>query len=337
MKNKELLKNLKVLSKLTKKNSLPILNYIFFENGEMKATDLENTAVFKTDFTGTFFINGETLNKICSKLGNEEITFTQDEKSVEMLIDGVSKFLFEKEQFITSEDYPVLVSEENMINDLNLDQTAYQNLFRAVKFSTNDNLRPALQGVFIGEHIVATDSHLLIYIKNSEIPVNQIIVRQKLFDLMDQKAELKAVRYDSKNILFEFDNCRFISRLIEDKFPTYQRVIPKKKTITGSVTLNAKELLKNIDLALISNYSGFVRFSFKNTLMLRAVNIDENIAFKTELSGKKSGDDIEIGFDGNRVKLAVKDYDEVTFKYSDAGRAVIINDELLLMPMMLSD
>jgi len=104
------------------------------------------------------------------------------------------------------------------------------------------------------------------------------------------------IKVSKNHIQVRSGNLSFTSKLIDGKFPDYQRVIPE---FSETVVIASREELKNSlsRASILSNekYRG-VRVVFnKNTLRILAHNPDKEEA-EEEVSVEYSGEEMEIGF-----------------------------------------
>jgi DNA polymerase III subunit beta len=104
------------------------------------------------------------------------------------------------------------------------------------------------------------------------------------------------MRFAGNQAKFAFSGMEFVTKLVEGKFPDYNRVIPK--TLKNSVTLGRTPLLSSLQRAAILTSEKFkaVRVNIEpGTLRLTASNAEQEEA-KEELEVDYNGDTIEIGF-----------------------------------------
>jgi DNA polymerase-3 subunit beta len=224
-----------------------------------------------------------------------------------------------------------------------------------------DELRLAMTGVKMecaGDTLsfVATDAHKLVLHKQGgiEVPASAgFIVPRKALNLL--KSTLPGdtspvkVSYNNTHVVFAFGDLELTCRLIDQKYPDYQAVIPKDG---GSrLLLRRTEFLSSLRrISIYSSKSTYqVRLSIKgNELQLSAEDPDfSNQALET-LACEYNGPDMEIGFNARFLveMLSTLSGDEVQFELSSSSRPGVLRpvhqeDQedtlMLLMPVMLSD
>ncbi len=107
---------------------------------------------------------------------------------------------------------------------------------------------------------------------------------------------------------FSFSGMEFVTKLVEGKFPDYNRVIPKNHK--NAVVLGRVPLLNSLQRAAILTSEKFkgVRINIEpGTLRIASSNAEQEEA-KEELEIDYNGDSIEIGFNVQEmVKLELQD------------------------------
>src|SRR5215212_10203370 len=165
------------------------------------------------------------------------------------------------------------------------------------------DIRYYLNGIlFIAEGknltLVATDGHRLALAQANldvEIPKQEVILPRKTV------LELQRLLRDDKDgdggpIEMRFAGMEFVTKLVEGKFPDYNRVIPKNHK--NHVTLGRAPLLSSLQRAAILTSEKFkgVRVNIEpGTLRIASSNAEQEEA-KEELEVDYNGDTIEIGF-----------------------------------------
>ena len=104
------------------------------------------------------------------------------------------------------------------------------------------------------------------------------------------------MRFAGNQAKFSFGGMEFVTKLVEGKFPDYNRVIPKNHK--NAVTLGRAPLLASLQRAAILTSEKFkgVRVNIEpGTLRIASSNAEQEEA-KEELEIDYAGDSIEIGF-----------------------------------------
>jgi len=170
------------------------------------------------------------------------------------------------------------------------------------------DIRYYLNGIlFVAEGknltLVATDGHRLALAQATldvDIPKQEVILpRKTVLELQrllkDDDAAIE-MRFAGNQAKFVFSGMEFVTKLVEGKFPDYNRVIPKNHK--NHVTLGRAPLLASLQRAAILTSEKFkgVRVNIEpGTLRIASSNAEQEEA-KEELEIDYGGDAIEIGF-----------------------------------------
>lgn len=197
---------------------------------------------------------------------------------------------------------------------------------------------------------ITTDGHRLSYSEaetNVGVDSRQAIVPRKtvneLIRLVDSGDSEVEVALNDNHVQFTMGSLRFTSKLIDGKFPDYNRVIP---SVDGHLALVDKATLKQAlsRVAILANerYKG-VRMEFSNGQLKVQTNNPEQEEAEEELAIEYNGPTIEIGFNVSYVidVLGAIDGENVSLKLSDGNSSCLIraagsdNHKYVVMPMRL--
>jgi len=140
-----------------------------------------------------------------------------------------------------------------------------------------------------------------------------------------------------------FDNTRFTSKLIDGRFPDYNRVMPKSDT---NMLTAYRDLLKQalVRASILSNekYRGIRLILNNNLLKLEAQNPGQEEA-DVEVEVNYGGPDIEIGFNVNYILDVLNASDSSTVQSSlrDSNSSCLLtfpdqsDCKYVIMPMRL--
>jgi DNA polymerase-3 subunit beta len=202
--------------------------------------------------------------------------------------------------------------------------------------------------------VVATDGHRLALAQatlDAEIPKQEVILpRKTVLELQrllrEEKAEDGAtieMRFAPNQAKFSFSGMEFVTKLVEGKFPDYNRVIPKNHK---NIIITGREpLLASLQRAAILTSEKFkaVRVNVEPGLIRIASNNAEQEESKDELEIDYGGDTIEIGFNVNYLidALANMSTDTVKIELQDTNSSALITDpeqasfKYVVMPMRI--
>jgi DNA polymerase III subunit beta len=364
--------NSKVLEKLLSKvipavptrTPMPVLEYFLFDIHDglltVSATDLEiairSSLNVASDENIKMVIPARLLYDIIRSLGDTQINFeTESNSKLKLTTDnGVYNI-----GFSSSEDFPEIpeVSQDNEISlsgkDLKkaIDQTSFA--------MSKEDMRPAMTGTLLefaedGLRFVTTDGHRLVKYINQSITSDkedQYIIPERAISVLSKQLNENDIKiYLSKtNILVHLGDVEFISRLIGEKYPSYNSVIPlENENLMKVKTDDLLSAVKRMMLFSTSN-SKQVKFSIaEDKLEISAEDIDHGSNAKENILCEYKGDAMDIGFNTTYVNdiLSHINKNEIIFKLHSPTKACIIepteNDEneqlmLLLMPVRLNN
>ena len=346
---------------------VPILENFLFEIAENKltitASDLQTSMITELEIeskeNGSIAVPARILMDTLKNLPEQPVNFTVDEEtySIEISSDnGRYKLAGEN-----ATDFPKVPS---VTNDFSIDLSS-DVLARAIGntiFSTsNDELRPAMTGVYLNlsdsnSTFVATDGHRLVRYRRVDVTSETgtaIIIPRKALNLLKATLPVEntnvSLEFNMANAFFEFDNLKMICRLIDEKYPDYENVIPVDNKNIMSIDRN--EFLSSLKrIAIYANKTTHqVRLKITGSeLQISAEDLDFSNEANERLSCEHDGEDIEIGFNARFLieMLSNLESNEIELQLSASNKAGLIipkdkdDDEdilMLVMPVMLSN
>lgn len=363
-----LLKQLSAINGVITTNPVvPILENFLFEisdgNLTVTASDLQTSMITELQVEakedGSIAIPAKILLETLRNLPEQPVTFSIDSNtySIEINSDnGRYKLAGEN-----ATDFPKIPTVSDGYS-VNMSSDVLSRAINNTIFATsNDELRPAMTGVFVkldetNTTFVATDSHRLIRYRRVDVAADMshsMIIPRKALTLL--KATLPAeltnvnVEFNASNAFFNFNQVKMICRLIDERFPDYENVIPLDNN--NLVVVKKNELLSSLKrIAIYANKTTHqVRLKITGSeLMISAEDLDFSNEANERLSCEHDGEDLEIGFNAKFLveMLGNIDSDEITIKLSAPNKAGIItpNDKdeeedilMLVMPVMLNN
>ena len=363
-----LLKQLSAINGVITTNPVvPILENFLFEisdgNLTVTASDLQTSMITELQVEakedGSIAIPAKILLETLRNLPEQPVTFSIDSNtySIEINSDnGRYKLAGEN-----ATDFPKIPTVSDGYS-VNMSSDVLARAINNTIFATsNDELRPAMTGVYVkldetNTTFVATDSHRLIRYRRVDVVADMghsMIIPRKALTLL--KATLPSeltnvnVEFNASNAFFNFNQVKMICRLIDERFPDYENVIPLDNQNT--VGVKKDDLLSSLKrIAIYANKTTHqVRLKITGSeLMVSAEDLDFSNEANERLSCEHDGEDLEIGFNAKFLveMLANIDSDDITINLSAPNKAGIItpNDKddeedilMLVMPVMLSN
>jgi DNA polymerase III subunit beta len=328
-----------------KRHTLPILgNVLIRKTGgsvQFTTSDLEIQIRTASDMDGdsgnyTTTVGARKLIDILRTMPGDQTVSLESNQNKLILKGGKSKFTL---QTLPAEDFPLVQEAPSFGPTFSVPQKVLKDLLNQVSFAMAvHDIRYYLNGIlFVAEgqqlSLVATDGHRLAYASamlDVEVPRQEVILprktvleMQRLLSDNDGAIEMQFANNQAK---FAFDGMEFVTKLVEGKFPDYNRVIPKNHK--NSVTLGRAPLLASLQRTAILTSEKFkgVRLNLeKGTLRVASNNAEQEEA-TDELDVDYAGDDIEIGFNVTYLidALANMDQDMVKMDLADANSSALI-------------
>ena len=144
-------------------------------------------------------------------------------------------------------------------------------------------------------------------------------------------------------VKFRFANVELVSKLVEGKFPDFNRVIPKG--YNKSFVISREELHRSLQRAAIVTSDKFkgVRFLVSENLLKISANNTENEEAQEEIEVTYDGDALDIGFNVSYLLdvLTNTNAEQVVWHFNDANSSALItiagNDHFkyVVMPMRI--
>nr|MDJ0812453.1 DNA polymerase III subunit beta [Woeseiaceae bacterium] len=236
-----------------------------------------------------------------------------------------------------------------------VDQSVLGRLIEKTHFSmAQQDVRYYLNGMLLetgGKHLraVATDGHRLALCEaevDTAVDEQQVIVPRKgvleLQRLLSGEGSVD-VELGENHVRIQLEGIRFTSKLIDGRFPEYDRVIPKDSS--NELTSDRDALRSALQrTAILSNekYRGIRLIIRDSGVVMQAHNPEQEEA-EEELEVAYSGEDIEIGFNVNYLldALGGVDGEEVRMSVQDGNSSCLIRKpgseecKFVVMPMRL--
>ncbi len=298
-----------------RRHTLPILANVLLRktagNIQLTTSDLEiqiRTAADLDGDAGNFSttVGARKLIDILRTMPSDQTVSLESAQSKLILKGGKSKFTL---QTLPAEDFPLVQEAANFGTSFAVPQKVLKSLLAQVSFAMAvHDIRYYLNGIlFVAEGkqlaIVATDGHRLAFASAElevEVPKQEVILpRKTVLELQrllsDSEGEI-TLQFAGNQAKFAFDGMEFVTKLVEGKFPDYNRVIPKNHK--NIITVGRTALLATLQRAAILTSDKFkgVRLNIEpGTLRVAANNAEQEEAVD-EIDIDYTGDSIEVGF-----------------------------------------
>ena len=336
-----------VVKGVASKTTMPILEGILIQTNEneVKFTtyDLELGIEYVIDCEvieqGNTVVTSTVFSEIIRKLPDTEITITVDDK--ELLTIECEGSLY-KLATMNSMEFPELptIDEENSVV---LEQHSLKDMIRKTIFAVSTELhRPIFTGCLFEVknniiNIVAVDGYRLGWkSKYLDKQVNdfKVVIPGKTLNevnkiISDSFEEIK-ISISKNQALFEMENCKIVTRLLEGEFLDYEKVIPKN--FETRIRGNKKELqecFERVSLISMSSIEKERKYPVKVLVEIGKIVIScKNQAgdAKEEVFLTTEGKNLEVGFNPKYFLDALKaiEDDEVFVEFGSSLSPSII-------------
>jgi DNA polymerase III subunit beta len=349
-----------VIGVVERRHTMPVLANVLLTAGDqglsVTATDLEVELVAALSVTvekgGEITVPGRKLLDICRALPDgAQVNFSLSGDKVTVR-SGRSRFTLST---LPAAEFPT-VEDIKPQQRVTLPQSQLKRLIEKTHFSmANQDVRYYLNGMLLevaGPMVrsVATDGHRLalceLSVDGVDATPQQVIVPRKgvleLQRLIGEGAEC-SIEIGSNHLRAQLDSIRLTSKLIDGRFPDYERVIPRE---SDSPMIADRLLLANalnrIRILANEKYKG-VRVDIRpGSVTVQAHNPEQEEA-EEEIEVQYEGSAMEIGFNVEYLIAALRavDSESVRLEFRDAASSCLIADpelndcKYVVMPMRL--
>jgi DNA polymerase III subunit beta len=297
-----------------KRHTLPILSNVLMEkDGEaltLLATDIEIQIRTGAEGTGSektsITVAARKLQDILRSLPeNSEVSLVFEDKRLQLKA-GKSRFNL---QTLPAEDFPRMAGADGEPAKFSISQRQFKRLLALVQYAmAQQDIRYYLNGLLLVVieneiRVVATDGHRLAFASETldeKLPRTEVILpRKSVLELSRQLAdndEPLEISLAPTQAQFRFGNIEFISKLIDGKFPDYERVIPQSHT--KSIKIERDDFLRSLQRAAILTNEKFrgVRLVLSNGSLKIISNNAEQEEAQEEIEIDYQGETLDIGF-----------------------------------------
>lgn len=346
-----------------RRHTLPVLANVLLtlkdDLLEITGTDLEVELIGRVRVNsgsrpGEITVPGRKLLDICKSLPDDAVLDFLLEDGKFVIKAGRSRFTLAT---LPATDFPVTVDEPGTF-ELNISRSELKSLIDSCAFAmAQQDVRYYLNGMLfeLGQswfRVVATDGHRLAMhttgVASNVEETQQIIVPRK--GVLELSRLLAEPGEDDLTLLFGASHIRarlkdftFTSKLVDGKFPDYQRVLPKggDKFVVGEKTA-LRQAFNRASILSNEKYRG-VHLQLSIDELRVVANNPEQEEAEDMVAVEYQGDPLEIGFNVSYLMdvLNVLDSDKVRFTLADSNSSALVEalsaaDALyVVMPMRL--
>ena len=353
-----------------RRHTLPILSNVLLEKRggvlTLLATDIEiQITTFTSDPSG----DGDGAVTVAARKLQEILRSLPESLEVSLLLEdrrmqvraGKSRFNL---QTLPAEDFPCMAIAEGESKKITVSQKQFRHLLSQTQYSmATQDVRYYLNGLLLlvearELRAVATDGHRLAYASmpledTGDTPSGKADARHELIlprktvielsRLLTDSDEPVSIEILSNQIRFQFGPVNLVSKLIDGKFPDYQRVIPS--TLRNVVTVNRTMLLQSmIRAAILTNekFRGVRLILSEGGLKIMAANAEQEEA-QEEIEVDYSGEPLDVGFNVSYLLDVLNNTSDETIEwgFNDANSSALLtipgneHFKYVVMPMRI--
>ena len=353
----ELAERLQAIGKvINTKNQMSILDCFLFEvSGDtlkITASDNENTLVttLKINEAGEdfrFAINAKTVLDAVKGIPEQPVTFNVDMQNFNTTVNyqngHFSLVSQNADEYPSYTDFPEDSAEIKVDSKLLLDSVG-----RAL-FATapTDSAHPVMSGVLFditqkdetnnegaNVSIVASDGRKLEYTRwanENNVQAGQYVLSNKpallLRSLLARESGEITMRFAKEKAEVRMNTFSMTCRLIDGKFPAYNKVVPKNNP--NRLTVNRMAFINMLRRVLVFSdaVSSLVKLHMEADQLVTSVqNIDYSLSAEESMICEYDGMPMNIGFKGTTLVdfLNNIECENIDFQIADQSRAVII-------------
>ena len=280
---------------------------------------------------GAIVLPARFFSEIVKKLPDKQVTIEVTSGFQADITSGTAKFQINGQD---AENFPHLPEVETD-KTITLPNDVLKEVIRQTVIAVSkQESRPILAGIHITLHdglltAVATDSHRLAQRKvalndvDNGIDFDVIIPGKSMKELSGMISDVDEdvqVQVTENQILFIFGNTHFYSRLLEGNYPETSQLIPK--TADTTVELDAGSFLASIERASLLSHESrndVVKLTLKpseNLVRISSDSPDIGTVEEEVATTSLDGNDLEISFNPNYMKDALRSFGQTTVKIS---------------------
>ena len=320
-----------VVKGVSSRTTMPILEGILIQtnNQEIKLTtyDLELGIEYviecNVEEQGNTVVNATMFSEIIRRLPDSDISITLNEKDLLVIECEGSLYKLSTMNPLEFPELPAIDIE----NSVELDQNTLKNMIRKTIFAVSvEENRPIFTGCLFEIqnnkiNVVAVDGFRLglksNYLESSSNDFNAVIPGKTLNEvnkIISDSFDTVKIGISRNQALFEMENCKIVTRLLDGEFLKYDNVIPK--TWETRIRVNKKDLqecFERIILISMSSIEKERKYPVKVSIEIgKAIISCTNQAgdAKEEILVSTEGKNVEAGFNPKYFLDALKVIDD---------------------------
>lgn len=348
-----------VTKAITGKTTMPVLEGIYIETNENGLTligsDMDVSIETKVEADiiqhGKIVIDAKIFSEIIRKLPNSDV-------KIELTDNDLIQITCEKSVFniviMSATDYPALATINEDIT-VEVPQNLLKNMIKGTSFAiAQDEARPILQGILFEVknkqlNLVALDGYRLAVrseLLDVESDIEVVIPGKTLNEvskILEDNSDIVKITFTSNHILFNLNNTKIISRLLDGKFVNYSSLLPQEyKLLINTKKQELQNGLERASLMAKDGNSNLIKLDIQEDVMIISSNSQLG-KVREEVSINLQGEGLQIAFNSRYLLDVLKNMedDDVVLQMTSSVSPCVIkgnnmnNAKYLVLPVRL--
>lgn len=344
------------------KNALPVLSCFLIQAeamGNIVVTgfdmDLGITSTIEGDVTdaGKIAVDAKMILDIMRSMEPGTITFTENDNKTVTVSGGSSEYIL---PYMDADTFPERPTVEGC-DYFNIDQKLLHSVIRQTIFAVSQSdVKGIYTGAFFNIHdglleVVCTDSFRFA-MRTEKYECDKTCtflvqgrVLNELIKIMKNEEGNVRIGLTSRHIVFEFENTRMVSRLVDGTYMNYSQILPKSFKYSVPVkTAELKKVVERASVLISEKVKAPVRISLENNKIFITCRTADGHSFDDEIDADICGSPFEIGVNNRNLLniLSACECEEVVMNFNTPLSSVCFLPKegdsflFLLAPMRLN-
>ena len=300
-----------VTKAITGKTTMPVLEGIYIQANKEGLTligsDMDVSIETKVEADvikeGSIVIDSKIFSEIIRKLPNSDV-------KIEISENDLIQITCEKTVFnlvlMNHSDYPSLPSINEDLS-VEVPQNLLKNMIKGTSFAiAQDEARPILQGILFEVknrelNLVALDGYRLA-VRSELLDVDdniEVVIPGKTLNevskILEDNDDIVKITFTNNHILFNVNNTKIISRLLDGKFVNYVSLLPQEYKLL--VNVKKQDLQQGIERASLMAKDG-------NSNLIRLDVQEDTLVITSNSQLGKVREEVNINLQGDGVQIA---------------------------------
>ena len=300
-----------VTKAITGKTTMPVLEGIYIQANKEGLTligsDMDVSIETKVEADvikeGSIVIDSKIFSEIIRKLPNSDVKIEISENDLIQITCEKSVFNL---VFMNPSDYPSLPSINEDLS-VEVPQNLLKNMIKGTSFAiAQDEARPILQGILFEVknrelNLVALDGYRLA-VRSELLDVDdniEVVIPGKTLNevskILEDNDDIVKITFTNNHILFNVNNTKIISRLLDGKFVNYVSLLPQEYKLL--VNVKKQDLQQGIERASLMAKDG-------NSNLIRLDVQEDTLVITSNSQLGKVREQVNINLQGDGVQIA---------------------------------